>query len=95
MTNFRILLFILAFWLCIPIPCLIMGIGGFEDITKNFNAMEKYTKPTLLDYIFMYIEGISVYFRIAFVWFYGAPLYLNAFFWLLRLMSLIIIFTIK
>jgi len=82
MSKIRIMLFIIAFWLIIPLPFMILGIGGFDRV--SFKEIQDLEQPSFFNYLTIGWDYLSIYFRIIFIGFYGTPIYIDIFLWLLR-----------
>lgn len=82
MSKIIVMVFILAFWIFLPLPFMIMGVGGFENL--DLTDLETQENPTFLNYLTLIWSFVSIYFRILVIGFYGVPIYINLFIWLLK-----------
>lgn len=93
MTNYKIMLFVIAFWLFLPLPFMFAGLSNYTLVdTSKLNA-DSVREPTILDYIGTFLTIIGTYFQFMFLWISGIPVYLNLFIWVLRLISGFVIVT--
>ena len=93
MTDTKIMAFIIAFWLLLPLPFMYMGIGGFTELNfKNLESIEKPDKDvgtlgTINEIAKVGISLVIIYFQIIFIWVFNMPLLVNIFLWFLRIIS--------
>ena len=93
MTNYRIMLFIIVFWLFLPVPFMIIGSSKYTTVDTSKFTAENIKEPTILDYISTFLTILGTYFQFLFLWISGLPVYINLFLWVLRLISGFVIVT--
>lgn len=93
MSREKIILFIVAFWLFMPIPFMFTGLNNYNVVDTSVLTQDNITKPTLLDYIGTGITFLGMYFQFIFIWVSNVPIYINLFLWVLRFISAFILAT--
>jgi hypothetical protein len=93
-SSLRVIIFILVFWLFLPIPFILYNTYATDSF--NFNTidtsnLESIKNPTIFDNLGVMWSVIGIYFQMVFLWINGLPLILNYFLILLRIISAFVI----
>lgn len=88
---------IIIFWLFIPIPFMLFGIGGANsNLFESTSQIKNDEKPNVITYITFTITQLGFYLKMVFLWIDGLPLIFNLILTVFRLISwLIVILAIR
>lgn len=84
-TKYVLAMSIILFWLVLPIPLMLMGVGGFDELSTL--DQKRATEPTTITVIMDLGNYLAVYFKTMFFLIPNANAYIMRFVNFLQLMS--------
>ena len=94
MNKLAFMSFAVVFWISLPVILGFLGIGGSDNLRLNFQELNDLKEPTIKSNIELGWTMATYYFKIIFMWVYGAPLIINLFLWILRIITAFVILLI-